>query len=134
MIEETLQRMLALKMPAMAQATRELIESAPSHQLSFEDKLAIIIDREWVDRDGRRVARRIREAKISTQASLERVESDAARGIEKSLIKQMATCTWAKSKQNVLITGATGTGKSFIAAALAEAACRHGLRALFLRV
>ena len=134
MIEETLQRMLALRMPAMAQATRELIASAPSHQMSFEDKLAIIIDREWVDRDGRRVARRIREAKISTQASLERVECDAARGVDKSLIKQMTTCTWAKSKQNVLITGATGTGKSFIAAALAEAACRHGLRALFLRV
>lgn len=134
MIEETLQRMLVLKMPAMAQATRELIESAPSHQLSFEDKLGIIIDREWTDRDGRRVARRIREAKISTQASLERVECDAARGIDKSLIKHMTTCTWAKSKQNVLITGATGTGKSFIGAALAETACRHGLRALFLRV
>jgi DNA replication protein DnaC len=134
MIEETIQRMLALKMPAMAQATRELLESAPSHQLSFEDRLGIIVDREWTDRDCRRVARRIREARISTQASLERIECDAARGIDKSLIKHMSTCAWAKAKQNVLITGATGTGKSFIGAALAEAACRHGLRALFLRV
>jgi DNA replication protein DnaC len=134
LIEETLQKMLALRMPAMAQATRELLESAPSHQLSFEDKLGILIDREWTERDSRRVARRIREAKISARVSLESVECDSARGLEKSFIKQMTTCTWAKSKQNVLITGATGTGKSHLAAALAEAACRHGMRALLVRV
>jgi DNA replication protein DnaC len=134
LIEETLQKMLALKMPAMAQATRELLESAPSHQLSFEDRLGILIDREWTERDGRRVARRIREAKISTHVSLEGVECDSARGLEKSFIKQMTTCAWAKAKQNVLITGATGTGKSFLAAALLEAACRHGMRALLVRV
>ncbi len=134
LIEETLQKMLALKMPAMAQATRELLESAPSHQLSFEDKLGILIDREWAERDSRRVARRIREAKISTLVSLEGVECDAARGLEKAFVKQMTTCSWAKAKQNVLITGATGTGKSFLAAALVEAACRHGMRALLVRV
>jgi len=134
LIEETLQKMLALKMPAMAEATRELMGSAPSNQLSFEDKLGIIIDREWTDRDSRRVTRRIREAKISTSASLESVECDATRGLDKSFIKHMATCNWAKAKQNVLITGATGTGKSFLGASLAEAACRHGMRALFLRV
>lgn len=134
LIEETLQKMLALRMPAMAAATRELIESAPSNQLSFEDRLGIIVDREWTDRDSRRVARRIREAKISCRASLEAVECDAARGIDKSFIKLVATCKWVGAHQNVLVTGATGTGKSFLGAALAEAACRHGARALFVRV
>jgi DNA replication protein DnaC len=134
LIEETLQKLLALKLPAMVQATREIIESNPSHQLSFEDKLAIIVDREWTDRDSRRVARRIREAKISTRASLEGVECDASRGVDKSFVKHMTTCNWAKAKQNVLVTGATGTGKSFLGAALAEAACRHGFRAFFVRV
>jgi hypothetical protein len=126
LIEETLQKMLALRMPGMAAATRELIESAPSNQLSFEDRLGIIVDREWSDRDSRRVARRIREAKISTRASLEAVECDAARGVYKSFVKLMTTCKWVDAHQNVLITGATGTGKSFLGAALAEAACRHG--------
>ena len=121
-------------MPAMAAATRELLQSAPSNQLSFEDRLGIIVDREWTDRDSRRVARRIREAKISTRASLEAVECDAARGLDKSFIKLMTTCAWVESHQTVLITGATGTGKSFLGAALAEAACRRGHRALFLRV
>jgi DNA replication protein DnaC len=134
LIEETIQKMLELKMHGMAKATRELLESAPSHQLAFEDKLGIIIDREWSDRDNRRVGRRIKEARLTTQASLDAVECDAARGLDRSVIKQLATCQWAKSKQNILITGATGTGKSFLAAALADSVCRHGLRALFVRV
>jgi DNA replication protein DnaC len=134
LIEETLRKMLALKMPAMATATRELLESAASNQLSFEDRLGIIIDREWTERDSRRVARRIREAKLSTRVSLEAVECDASRGLDKSFIKLMSTCNWIGSHHNVLITGATGTGKSFLGAALAEAACRHGFRAFFVRV
>ncbi len=134
LIEETIQKMLDLKMAGMAKATRELLEASPSHQLAFEDKLGIIIDREWSDRDNRRVERRLKEARLTAQASLDAVECDAARGLEKSFLKQLTTCQWAKSKQNVLITGATGTGKSFLGAALAEAACRHGMRALFVRV
>jgi DNA replication protein DnaC len=126
--------MLELRMPGMARATRELLESAPSERLSFEDKLSLIVDREWTERDNRRVSRRIKEARLTTRAALEAVECDASRGLEKSFIKQLTTCQWAKSKQNILITGPTGTGKSFLGAALAEAACRHGLRALFLRV
>jgi DNA replication protein DnaC len=134
LIEETIQKMLSLKMHGMVKATRELIESAPAHQLPFEDKLGIIVDREWSDRDNRRVSRRIKEARLTTQASLDAIECDPARGLDKSFIKQLATCQWAKSKQNILITGATGTGKSFVAAALADGACRHGMRALFIRV
>lgn len=133
-IEETIQKMLELKMHGMAKATRELLDAAPSQQLPFEDKLGIIVDREWSERDNRRVSRRIKEARLTTQASLDAVDCDAARGLEKTVIKQLMTCQWAKSKQNVLVTGATGTGKSFLGAALAESACRHGMRALFVRV
>ena len=134
LIEETIQKMLDLKMPTMAQATRDILASAPSNQLSFEDKLGLLVDREWTDRDNRRVARRLKEARLSRGASLEDVECDAARGVDKSLIKQLGSCQWAKAKQNVLITGATGTGKSYLGAALADTACRHGMRALFVRV
>lgn len=133
-IEETIQKMLELKMHGMAKATRELLQSAPTQQLPFEDKLGLIVDREWSERDNRRVSRRIKEARLTTQASLDAVDCDSARGLEKTVIKQLMTCQWAKSKQNVLVTGATGTGKSFLGAALAESACRHGLRALFVRV
>ena len=134
LIEETIQKLITMKMPTMAQATRELLQSAPSEQLSFEDKLGLVVDREWADRDNRRVARRIKEARLGTSASLEQIDCDTARGLDKALVRQLMSCQWAKQKQNIIITGATGTGKSFFASALAEAACRQGLRALFVRV
>jgi len=133
-IEETIQKMLELKMHGMAKATREILEAASTQQLPFEDKLGIIVDREWSERDNRRVSRRIKEARLTTQASLDAVECDTDSGLDKSVVQQLTTCQWAKSKQNVLVTGATGTGKSFLGAALAETACRHGMRALFVRV
>jgi DNA replication protein DnaC len=134
LIEETLQKLIEMKMLTMAQAMRELMQSAPSEQMSFEDKLGLLVDREWSERDNRRVARRLKEARLGASASLEGVDCDSARGLDKAVVRQLMTCQWAKQKQNVIITGATGTGKSFLASALAEAACRHGLRALFVRV
>lgn len=134
LIEETIQKLIAMKMPTMAQAARELLQSAPSNQLSFEDKLGLVVDREWTERDNRRVTRRIKEARLGTSVSLEAIDCDPARGLDKAMVRQLMTCQWAKQKQNIIITGATGTGKSFFASALAEAACRQGMRALFVRV
>lgn len=134
LIEETIQKLIAMRMPSMAAATRELLQTAPSNQMSFEDKLGLVVDREWSERDNRRVARRIKEARLGTSASLEAVDCDPARGLDKALVRQLMTCQWAKQKQNIIITGATGTGKSFLASALTETACRQGLRALFVRV
>ena len=134
LIEETIQKLITMRMPSMAEATREVLQSAPSHQMSFEEKLGLVVDREWSDRDNRRIARRLKEAKLGASASLEAIDCDAARGLDKALIRQLMTCQWAKQKQNVIVTGATGTGKSFVASALAEAVCRQGLRAFFVRV
>jgi len=134
LIEETIQKLLDMKMPSMAQAMRELLQSAPSNQMSFEDKLGLLVDREWTERDNRRVARRLKEARLGAAASLEAIDCDPVRGLDKALVRQLMNCQWAKQKQNVIVTGATGTGKSFLASALAEAACRQGMRALFVRV
>jgi DNA replication protein DnaC len=134
LIEETIQKLIAMKMPSMAEATREVLQSSPSHQMSFEEKLGLVVDREWSNRDNRRIARRLKEAKLGVSASIEAIDCDATRGLDKALVRQLMTCQWAKQKQNVIITGATGTGKSFVASALAEAVCRQGMRALFVRV
>ena len=98
-----------------------------------DEKLGIVVDREWTDRENRRLARRIKDAKLSTRASLDNVLSDPERGIEKATIRQFATCGWTKAKQNVVLVGKTGVGKSYLASALADAACRQGYRALFYR-
>ncbi len=94
----------------------------------------IIVDREWTDRDNRPLARRLKEAKLSTRASLDNILCDPGRGIDKSALRQFAACNWVKAKHNVVVVGKTGVGKSYFGSALADAACRHGYRALFFRV
>jgi len=132
--EETIQKLTAMKMFTMAKVLRELIETAPGNQLSFEEKIGMLVDREWTERDNRRLARRLKDAKLVVRASLEDVVCEPGRGIDKPTIRQLATCQWVRAKQNVITIGPTGIGKSFLGAALAEAACRQGLRALFVRV
>lgn len=133
-IEETLTKLHELRLTSMALAVRELMESAPGHQLSFEEKLGVVVDREWTDRDNRRLARRLKDAKLATRASMDNVLCDPERGVDKAGIRQLATCQWVKAKHNVVIIGKTGVGKSYVGSALADAACRAGYRALFVRV
>ena len=133
-IEETLTKLSEMRLPSMVLAVRELMDSAPGHQLSFEEKLGIVVDREWLDRDNRRLARRLKEAKLATRASLDNVLCDPERGIDKAAMRQLASCQWVKSKHNVVIVGKTGVGKSYLGSALADAAYRAGYHSLFLRV
>ena len=115
----------------MAQAVRELMDTAPGHQLSFDEKLGIVVDREWADRDNRRLARRLKEAKLATRASLDNVLCDPERGVDKATMRALSSCQWVKSNHNVVVVGKTGVGKSYVGAALADAACRTGYRAIF---
>jgi DNA replication protein DnaC len=133
-IEETLTKLTEMKLTSMVQAVRELMETAPGHQLSFDEKLGIIVDREWGERDNRRLARRLKDAKLATRASLDNVLCDPERGIDKAAMRTLSTCQWIKSKHNVIVVGKTGVGKSYVGAALADAACRSGYRAIFFRV
>ena len=133
-VDETIQKLTELRLTTMAQALRQMLDSPQSHDLSFVDKLGMLVDREWLERDNRRVARRIKEAKLPIAANLEEVASDPARGLDKSALRSLATCQWIKAKQNIIVHGATGVGKSFLGASLAQTACRHGYRALYVRV
>ena len=117
----------------MAQAFRELIDK-PDKTLTFAEMAGIMVDREWNDRDNRRTSRRVKEAKLPTSGAIEEVVADGARGLDKSVVRSLGTCAWVKAHQNVIILGPTGVGKSFLGCALANAACRQGYRALYLRV
>jgi DNA replication protein DnaC len=134
MNEQTIQKLCDLKLHAMADAVRELLTTAPGSGMSFEEKLGLVVEREWTDRENRRLARRLREAKLGTSACLEDVWCEPARGLDKDVVRSLATCQWVRAKQNVIAIGATGVGKSFLGAALAQAACRNGFRALCTRV
>ena len=102
--------------------------------MSWEDKLALIVDREWTDRQNRRLAGRIKQAKLGMSACMEDVICSPTRGIDRGMIRSLGGCGWVRAKQNVIVIGPTGTGKSYLGAALAQAACRAGFRALRTRV
>jgi DNA replication protein DnaC len=133
-IEETLTKLDELRLAAMATATRELMRAPPDRQLNFEEQLGIIVDCEWTARDNRRTSRRLKEAKLNTRASLEEVVCEPERGLAKATVRQFATCRWVREHHNIIVVGKTGVGKSYLGAALADAACRAGHRALFARV
>jgi DNA replication protein DnaC len=133
--EETVQKLVDMKLVAMAQAFRDLIAQAPGNQMSFAEQAALMVDREWIDRENRRLARLMRAAHLSvTDASLENVWCDPARGLDKAVIRDLGTGRWIRNRQNVIVVGKTGVGKTFLGAALAQAACRNGLRALCTRL
>lgn len=133
-LDETIQKLIDLKLHALAKSLREMMEMPPDRQLSFEDKLGLLVDQEWTSRENRRISRRVQEAKLSVRAAPEEILCDSARGIEHSMLRELSTCQWVRSHHNLLLLGATGVGKSFLASALANAAIRQGFRALFMRV
>jgi DNA replication protein DnaC len=133
-VEETIDKLIQIKLPHMAKALRELLDRAPGSALSVDECVGLMVDREWTERENRRTGRRIKEAKLGMQACLEDVRCDPARNLDKAVLRSLGTCGWVRAKQNVIIIGMTGTGKSYLSAALAEAACRRGYRALRVRV
>ncbi len=133
-LEETIQKLLQLNLKVMAQSLREMAEQPGFAAMSFEDSIALIVDREWTDRQNRRLAGRIKQAKLGMSACMEDVYCTPGRGVDKSAMRALAGCGWVRAKQNVIVVGSTGTGKSYLGAALAHAACRAGFRALRTRV
>ena len=130
----TVEKLRAMKLHTML-ATWEAQQQDPSStSLAFDERLALLIDAEWLARENRRLARALQDAKLRpSHACLEAVDYGPRRGLEKSQLRQLATCRWVAEHQAVLIYGACGTGKSFLACALAHQACRHGYRALYWR-
>ena len=102
--EETVQKLVGMKLTAMAQAFRDLLAQAPGSQMSLSEQAALMIDREWTDRENRRLSRLMRAARLSvSDASLENVWCDPARGIDKAVIRDLATGKWIRNKQNVIV-------------------------------
>lgn len=134
LIEQTVQTLKALRLPGMATAFAEQQANATSMSLSFDERFAMLVDREHAWRENRRVARLLREAKLkSSQACMEDVRYGDGRKLDKSLIAQLGSCQWIHAHQNLILTGATGCGKTWLACALGHAACRQGLSVAYVR-
>ena len=123
-----------LRCSGMIAALKEQMEKPDIAQLSFDERLALLIERECLLRENRRLKNRLRQAKLKTQACLEDIDYQAERGLIKSIISQLSSCDWIGRKQNLLITGATGTGKTFLSCAFAHQGCLQGYTSYYIRL
>lgn len=134
LMNHTLQTLKALRLPGMLAAFEEQQTNSAATSLSFDERFALLVDREQVWRENRRVTRLLREAKLkSSQACLEDVRYGAGRKLDKAMIAQLGSCQWIRAHQNLILTGATGCGKTWLACALGNAACRQGLSVAYVR-
>lgn len=133
MIHQSLEKLTQMRLYTMVDAIRQQLEQPSVQELSFEERLAMIVDREWLFRENRRLTRRLKEARLKQQAAVEDIDFRQPRGLDKSVMLTLSTCQWIRNHQNVIITGPTGIGKSYLAEALAQKACREGFTALYYR-
>jgi len=130
----TRDKLHALKLHGMVQALSEQSTMPDITALNFEERLGLRVDREMSERDNRRLKTRLHQAKLRQNACIEDLDYRHPRGLEKSLMTRLALCQWRRDRHNVLITGPTGIGKTWIACALGHKACREGWSALSLRL
>ena len=135
LMHATVEKMTAMHLTAMAEAFQRQLASAQFADLSFEDRVGMLVDQEWTAREQRKLQRRLQVANLRHQASLEDIDWQAPRrGLDKALVGSLATCAWIQQHQNLVIIGPTGIGKSWLADAFAERACRAGYSAYRVRV
>jgi DNA replication protein DnaC len=115
-----------MKLHTMATAFKDQVEQPSLSGLSFEDRFAMIVDREWSSREDRKLTKRLKTARLKTNATIEDIDYQHPRGLDKSVIRSLASCQWIKSHHNVIITGPTGIGKTYISEAFGNKACREG--------
>lgn len=131
--QPTLTTLKALKLPGMAAAFEEQFVQPITQSLSFEDRFGLIVDREATHRDNQKLGRLLKNARLKHTACVEDIDYRAGRGLDKAVMASLIGCEWVRQAQNLILTGATGCGKTWLACALGNQACRQGLSVLYVR-
>ena len=133
--EPTIEKLKALGLDAMAAAWLEQQPRPDVAGLAFDERFGLLVDAEYTQRENKRLDRRLKEAKLRLgQACIEDIDYPVRRELDRAVVRQLATCQWIGEHLNVLVTGLTGTGKTYVACALAQQACRRGYRTIYRRV
>ncbi len=133
--QHTLQLLTQLKLDGMARAFEEQSSQTHAASLSFEERFGLLVDREFTHRDTKRVDRLLKQAKLKVAgACVEDIDYRAGRGLDKRAMASLSTCDWIRHRHSILITGATGCGKTWLACAFGQQACRQGFSVLYVRV
>lgn len=128
-----LDKLSKLRLSAFRAALEEQLHNPQYADLPFEDRLGLLIDRECTHRDNNRLKRRLKAARLPQPATMEDLDLSPSRGLERRLVLQLAQGEWIRQHLNILVLGPTGVGKTFLACALAHAACRHNFSVRYLR-
>lgn len=134
LIHPTLDKLQALKLTGMQKALIQQMEMAERDALSFDERFGMLVDAEWAERENRRMKTRLKRARLRQLATVEDIDYRHPRGLDKALMLALAGCEWVRQHHNCIITGPTGAGKSYLACALGNKACREGYRVLYFRV
>jgi DNA replication protein DnaC len=133
MIEQTIEKLKSLRCSTFAKALSAQMESSHYGALSFEERLSLLVEEEFLARENRRLVRNLKEAKLKQDCAIEDVNFEHSRNLKRSLFMELAACHWIKKKHNLIITGPTGVGKSFLACALADKACKLKFHARYTK-
>jgi DNA replication protein DnaC len=134
LIEQTFEKLYHMKLNGMADAFKEHLDQPNITDLTFEERFSLLVDRQWTWKEDRRMKRLLTNAKLKINACLEDIDYKIPRGLDKSLILRLSNCDWVKSAHNLIITGPTGVGKTYLACAMANRACRMGFTVFYIRI
>lgn len=133
LMEQTMDKLNAMKLFGMAKALREWHDAPRKQEVSAQDFIGFLADAEWVYRENRKLQLRLAAARFKLQACVEDIDFGHARGLSKSVLMELASSHWVQQRQNVILTGHTGLGKSYLACALGQKACRDGFSVIYRR-
>jgi DNA replication protein DnaC len=133
LLEQTLEKLNSMKLFGMAKAMREWTEQTQDRDISPTDLMGFLTDAEWVSRENRKLQTRVAMARFKLEACVEDIDYGHARNLAKSEIMELASSKWVQQHQNIILTGHTGLGKSYLACALGQKACRDGFTVIYRR-
>ena len=133
MIQDTIDKLKDLRLYGIIEAIQEQLESVQYTALSFEERVSFLVDREYLRHGNAKFQRSLSQAKLKQRCSIEDIDFETKRGLERSQVMELSGCTWINSAQNLIVSGPTGVGKSFLACALGEKACRLRYKTQYFR-
>ncbi|HTP24312.1 MAG TPA: ATP-binding protein, partial [Anaeromyxobacteraceae bacterium] len=133
LVEQTMEKLVAMKFKGMAEELRRWLETPKEKQMVPLDLMGLLVDAEWRHREQKKLTARLRTARFRQDACVEDIDYQHARGLAKAVMLDLAACRWVDAHQNVIFSGETGVGKSYLACALGQKACREGYSVVYRR-